>query len=361
MISLLLPDLRAGGAERVGVDLANALADLGHKVEFVLMRERGEFLEEARTRHSVVSLNAPRVRNGIVPLVRYFKSRRPDGLIASMWPLTFIAPLAAKLAGSSSPILGVEHSVISRQYANRGKLHRLALRATLKMSALMGTKQAGVSRGAAEDIALLTGRPSDQIAVLHNPIPPRILPTEQEIQAVENLWPLPRGKRLLTVGNLKAVKNHKLLLEAFRLLDDPQACLMIVGQGQMESELKQTSGRLGLADRVIFAGFQANPTPFYMTADLFILSSNIEGFGNVLVEALGCGLPVVSTKCPTGPEEVLADERYGLLTPVGDAEALCMGIRRALETRWDQETLKRRATDFFPTTVAHRYLEVIGL
>ena len=76
--------------------------------------------------------------------------------------------------------------------------------------------------------------------------------------------------------------------------------LMIVGSGELETSLRQLAGELGIADKVIFAGFQSDPTPFYLSADLFVLSSDYEGFGNVIVEALAQGLPVVSTDCPSG-------------------------------------------------------------
>ena len=126
----------------------------------------------------------------------------------------------------------------------------------------------------------------------------------------------------------KHQKNHALLLRAFALLERPDARLMLLGNGELEPDLRRLAAELGIADRVIFAGFHPDPTPFYRTADLFVLSSDYEGFGNVIVEALACGTPVVSTDCPSGPAEILADGEFGALVPVGDAQALARAIDR---------------------------------
>jgi glycosyltransferase involved in cell wall biosynthesis len=106
-------------------------------------------------------------------------------------------------------------------------------------------------------------------------------------------------------------------------------------------------------------GFMPNPTPFYRAADLFVLSSDYEGFGNVIVEALACGLPAGSTDCPSGPAEILENGRWGRLTPVGDAEALANAMAQSLAAEHDREALRRRAADFSPARAAERYLQLL--
>jgi glycosyltransferase involved in cell wall biosynthesis len=123
--------------------------------------------------------------------------------------------------------------------------------------------------------------------------------------------------------------------------------------------LRALAGELGLASQVIFAGFHSDPTPFYRTADLFVLSSDYEGFGNVIVEALACGTPVVSTDCPSGPAEIFENGLHGRLVPVRDAPALANAMREALSAPHDPAALKRRASDFAPSIAAKRYLELL--
>ena len=125
--------------------------------------------------------------------------------------------------------------------------------------------------------------------------------------------------------------------------------------------LRALARDLDVTDRVIFAGFQLDPTPFYETADLFVLSSNYEGFGNVIVEALSCGTPVVSTDCPSGPAEILENGRWGRLSPVGDTDALAKAMRASLEDDHDTAALKRRAADFAPEIAARKYLDLLDL
>jgi len=359
MISLFLPNLRGGGAERVCLDLADALAELGHQVEFVLMRAEGEFLPQAEARHSIVDLNVKRVRDAIRPLARHLRRRRPAGLIAAMWPLTVVAPLAARLSGCRTSVLVVEHNALSQQYLSRGLTHRLALRLSLALGFRMATARAAVSRGVADDAARLAVVAADRVRTLHNPIRPRPTPDSAALDRAETFWRSPPGKRIITVGSMKEQKNHLMLLQAFHLLGEPAANLLLLGKGALEPKLRERAAQLGIADRVIFAGFHPDPTPFYRTADLFVLSSNYEGFGNVIVEALTCRLPVVSTNCPSGPAEILENGHYGWLTPVGDAETLVVAMREALNATVDREALKHRGADFSPERIAKQYLELL--
>jgi glycosyltransferase involved in cell wall biosynthesis len=361
MISILLPDLRGGGAERVNLDLAHEFARAGHEVEFVLMQARGELLEEAKASFPVVDLATPRARSLPLALARYLRRRRPDALLAAMWPLTVIAPLAQRLSGHRCKVLVSEHNTLSVQYGEWGRLHRVALRASMALGYRLAAHRVGVSSGVVNDIAALSGLRADAFDVIHNPVPPRPDPPASALQEAESLWSGPAGARIVTVGSMKAQKNHPLLLRAFARLDRPDARLMFVGDGAGRDALLSLARDLGVADRVILAGFRPDPTPFYKTADLFVLSSDYEGFGNVIVEALACGTPVVSTDCPSGPGEILDGGRYGRLVPVGDAAALAGAMAAALGEMSDRDALIRRADDFAPQIAAGRYLNAIEI
>ena len=197
--------------------------------------------------------------------------------------------------------------------------------------------------------------------VVYNPVPTRAVPEQATLDIADRLWSGQRGARILTVGTMKAVKNHRLLLRAFARLDRPDALLMFVGDGTGREALLSLARDLGVADRVIFAGFQPDPTPFYKTADLFVLSSNYEGFGNVIVEALATGTPVVSTDCPSGPAEILENGKWGRLTPVGDADALAEAMRASLKDDHDTAALKRRASRFRPRNCSAQISRTTGL
>lgn len=358
-VSILLPDLRGGGAERVNLDLAREFAGAGNEVEFVLRQARGEFLEEARDAFSVVDLKAARVRNLPSVLAQYLRQRQPDVLLAAMWPLTFIAPLASRRASPKSRVLVSEHGILSAQYRDLGLAHRIALRTTTGLGYRLAHHRIGVSNGVAQDMAVLAAMSADRFETIYNPVPPRPVPSEEEIATAEVLWAVPPSKRLLTVGSMKPVKNHPLLLRALAQLDDPEARLMFVGDGDGRDALVSLAQELGVADQVIFAGFRPDPTPFYQTADLFVLSSNYEGFGNVIVEALACGTSVVSTDCPSGPAEILQNGRYGRLVPIGDPGAMAHAILTSLDAREEPEILRHRASDFTPQIAARKYMDLM--
>lgn len=361
MISIFLPDLRGGGAERVSLDLARAIAACGHEVEFCLMRKTGELLPEAEREFSVIDLQAARARNAPPPIARYLRSKRPDALIANMWPLTSAAVIGRTLSRTDCRLLLVDHGTLSRAYASWGTLHNLMMRVSMMTTYRLADHVAAVSRGAAEDLARLALLPSHDVSVLHNPIPKRPPPSASAVATADSLWSCPRGERILTVGGLKDAKNHPLLLRAFAKLPRQGSRLMIVGQGENESGLRSLASDMGITDRVIFAGFHTDPSPFYATADLFALSSDHEGLPTVLVEALLFGLPVVSTDCPSGPAEILENGRFGRLVPVGDADALARAMDEALSASTDHEALRKRAADFAPEIAARRYLDLLGL
>jgi N-acetylgalactosamine-N,N'-diacetylbacillosaminyl-diphospho-undecaprenol 4-alpha-N-acetylgalactosaminyltransferase len=149
----------------------------------------------------------------------------------------------------------------------------------------------------------------------------------------------------VNVGGFRREKNHLLLLQAFFILKHLPCKLVIVGGGVMEEELKQKVSDLGLGDKVVFCGFEDNPFKYVSRCDCFVLSSDVEGFPNVLIEALACGKPVISTDCSSGPRELLAPATdlhhrainnyeigdYGILTPVNDITALAAAMRKMFE------------------------------
>lgn len=356
-IAIALPDLRGGGAERLNLDLAREFSARGHPVDLVLMRAEGELLERVPPGVRVIDLKAPRFRDLTGPLTTYFRREQPATLLAAMWPLTSFAAIARRIARSGTRVIVSEHSLLSLSYADRGSMHRAVLRASLAATYRLAAARVAVSSGVADDLAALSGLERDRFEVIFNPIPS---PSSTELDHPDAVWGTPRGRRILTVGSLKAAKNQALLIRAFAQLHDwEDARLMLLGEGAMRGELEALAEAEGQGRRVIMPGFVADPGPYYRSADLFVLSSDYEGFGNVIVEALACGLPVVSTDCPSGPAEILEGGRFGRLVPVGDATALAAAMREALEAEHDRAMLMRRAEDFSVAEAADKYLRLM--
>lgn len=361
MISILLSDLRGGGAERVCLDLAYEFKKRGFDVEIVLLNEQGSFLEEAKNNFTVIDLCVSRVRAAPIDLYKYLHNNKPDVLLIAMWPLTAIGSIVSRLASSRTKVIITEHGILSAQYKSWGKLHHIMLRISTAIGYRLSNHRVGVSKGVANDMASLSRLGTKKFVTIYNPIPKKSIADQQTRNTVNGLWSEDYRKRVLAVGTMKAVKNYPLLLKSFLNVKDENTQLMFVGDGDGRDELEQLAIDLGVADRVLFAGFQPDPTPFYETADLFVLSSNYEGFGNVIVEALAAGTPVVSTDCPSGPAEILENGKYGKLVPVGDVDAMASAIDEALNQEVDKEFLKKRAAYFSPERAADAYLSLLGL
>lgn len=353
---MLLPNLKPGGAEKLHVDLATEWERCGIKTNFVLRESVGGLLESLPQSASVLSLNACRVRNVLLPLIKYLKNDPPDALLAAMWPLTVIAPIAAKLAGFKGRVVVSEHSPISIAYARKGKLHNKLMGLTMRLAYRMASARVGVSCGVAEDMAALSGMASSNVSIINNPA------------ALGNNYqdvPSPYAARdttapiILTVGTLKKVKRHDLLINAFSMLPKTLgARLYILGDGLESDSLKELVRSLGLEELVTFVGFVRNTGPWYAHADLFVLASDYEGFGNVIVEAMEYGVSVVSTDCPVGPREILGNGKFGRLVVPNNASVLASAMLASLEKPSDPALLKQRALDFSLEFIAGKYVEI---
>jgi len=159
---------------------------------------------------------------------------------------------------------------------------------------------------------------------------------------------------------LITAKTFAGLIDAFaQVCNTIDARLLILGEGECRSALEEQARRLDLEDRLFLPGFTDDPTPYFQHAELFVLSSITEGLPTVIIEALDAGTPVVSTDCPSGPREILADGQFGRLVPVNDTRAMAAAICESLGTTHDGDALRARARDFSITRAASEYLGLL--
>ncbi|WP_306120532.1 MULTISPECIES: glycosyltransferase [unclassified Roseitalea] len=360
MIDILLPDLRGGGVERIRLVLAEEFVRQGYAVSFVLLQARGQLLAEAEARFPVRSLGCARMRQAPLRLTRYLREQRPDALLAAMWPLTGIAGLAARLSGYRGRLVASEH-VDFRITPSLKAFERRALKRFGRRIYAPCHRVIAVSDGVAESLRAVAGVPRNQIEVIHNPV--RLMApdtmTDEDRRAL-NGW-LAGETRLIAVGTLKRQKGYDVLLHALaELRRHHDARLLILGEGSLRNDLEALARDLGVANSLWMPGFRPNPVTFLQQAHVFVLSSNWEGFGNVIVEALAAGVPVVSTDCPSGPAEILSDGDYGRLVPVGDPGAIARAVAATLRDRWRNTDLKARAADFAAEEQAAHYLRLLA-
>ena len=352
-----MPDLRGGGAERLYIYLANDWVEKGFSVEFILMKREGELLSLVSPKVNIISLNVNKIRNIVIPLSKQIRHLRPDVIITAMWPLTSITFISWLISGKKSRLYLTEHTHLSIYCVEEIKVSLFIVKMLIRMTYPYATGIITVSQGVKEDLLQLGKLNDEKIKVIYNPAAIGIIPCRESIQIRNKLWGEGFRYHILAVGSLKTQKDHKTLIRAIKLLPPSfNAKLIILGEGYLRKELTVLIDKLGLNDRVSMPGFFSDPHPWFQSADLFVLSSQWEGFGNVIVEALEFGVPVVSTNCKSGPNEILENGRYGRLVPIKDPEALASAITDSLSESHDRELLKKRAQNFTVRSISDQYL-----
>lgn len=358
-VTLFIPSLNGGGAERVMVSLANGLAAKGLNVDLVLAREAGVYLSDVSREVRIVNLGVRRTLETLWPLSRYLRNERPMCLISAMNYVNVIASWALRMAGVPTRLILTEHANLSQLLSDSSRgmawcLPRLMRSAYAKADAIIA-----VSDGVAHDLAKVLRCDPQRIHTRHNPIDTGAL-TIKAAEPLDHPWFAPgQPPVVIATGRLSPEKDFPLLIQAFSLLRARRpARLVILGEGAQRPPLEALISGLDCKDDILLAGFQANPYKWMSRASVFVLSSRWEGFGNVLVEAMACGTPVVSTACPSGPEEILAQGRWGRLVEVGDASALTNAIEQTLDDP-DPPAVKLRAQDFSVDRVIDAYLPLL--
>ena len=354
-IAILLPNLNGGGAERVAVNLANSFAERGYVVDMVLMAAKGEFLADLVPEIRLIDLQVKRFRGALMPLVRYLRWAQPDAVLVNMWPLTVISLWARTLARIPTRVVVAEHTTWSRDAIVGSVFGRWKVRTTMHRTFPQADGIVTVSQGAAGDLAGFANLDRNAITVIYNPVVGGEIGSTSVPLAPDGWWS-GTHHRVLAVGNLSPIKDYATLLAAFaQLRQQVDARLLIFGEGSCRPALQEQARQLDIEGSLFMPGFVKDPSPYYQRADLHVLSSTGEGFGNVIVEALAAGTPVVSTDCQSGPSEIFCDGKFGRLVPVGDAVALAAAMAESLAATHDTDALRARAQDFSVDKAVDQY------
>ena len=349
---LTISDLRGGGAEREFSLLVKHLSRERFDPQLCFWREDFAWehppdipvhmLEKTRPWH------LPRVVRAMGRLV---DELRPDVIFSQLHYVNMVTGTA--LARARHEPAWVCRQVNDPRREMRGPFASWARRALSRADRATGCCD-GVSGAMIEHLRLDPRR----VATLRNVVDLASIAT-----GCREVLPVERDPSVFTVvhaGRLHPQKNQALLIEAFSRLREQPAELWMLGEGPLEAELRALAQKLGIAERVRWLGFRDNPYPFYSAADCFALSSDHEGLPNAIIEAMACGTPAVSTRCPYGPEELIEEGVSGRLTPVGDVGAFADALAELSRDRASARQQGERARvqtlrDFDTARVCARY------
>jgi len=360
--------LGGGGAEKHVQRIANAIQEIGHQVTVAIARSGGSYEQDLSQEIERIVLSEGwlnsstwRLMRSVRPLRKYISEHRPD-VVCSVMDHVNVRLLRA-LSGLEDPppaVISVQNNP-ERRFGEKAGWRNHLLHWRMQRSYGNANQVVALSQGVARQLDEMNLADSDRLTVIHNAGLDDEIYETKEFPINERV--VPGEPLVIACGSLTEQKGYPYLLDAFhRVRGKREAKLWILGEGEQREYIESEISALGLEEDVELLGFRDNPFKFMAAADVFVLSSLWEGFGNVVVEAMACGTPVVSTDCPYGPGEIITHGETGLLVSPADSKALAEALLRVLDDRELRERLaengRERARDFHAAEIGRQYLEL---
>ena len=361
-IALFVSSLSGGGAERAMLEIAKGLSRRGLAVDLVLVMATGPYLGDVPPEIRVVDLGSSKAITCFPRFVRYLRRERPNVVISSMVTQNIIAVVARMFGVRETAIAARRETTFTMELRHGGFKSRAKLRLErflLRFADAVVT----VSRAASDDLVQSAPQLAPQIRRIHNPVVSPSL-SEKASETVEHPWLQDSSTPVvLAVGRLVPEKEYPTLLNAFAkvVLKSRPAKLVILGEGPERRSLRGLAKELAVSDVVDFPGFVTNPYAYMSRASIFVLSSLYEGLPTVVIEAMACGTPVVSTDCPSGPREILQNGTLGRLVPVGDWRALGQAILETLDAPVESGRLIEAASEYSAESSIRQHFNLVSV
>ncbi|MCP4680795.1 MAG: glycosyltransferase [Desulfobacterales bacterium] len=359
-LAIFLATSGHSGVDRVMKNLIPAFAAKGVRVDLLHIDNHGPHLDYIPDNVRVVNLGVAHTLPAISPLIRYLRKERPQAILSDKDRVNRVSLLAARLSRVPTRISVRMGTTVSVNVNQRDRLSRCMHYLSMHYLYSWADSIIVPSGGVADDLSQFAGIPRDLIHVIPNPIVTPLL-YEQAAQEPKHPWFENRkGPVILGVGELCKRKDFATLIRAFALVKEKLHCkLLILGEGRKRAALEELAQNLRLGDDFSMPGFVENPYGYMRRASLFVLTSAWEGSPVVLTEALALGMPVVSTDCPSGPREILANGLYGSLVPVGDPRALARAMLATLEKPPEKTKSMEAAGDYNVENSSRQYLNIL--
>lgn len=333
-ITFVSNSLGGGGAERALINLASGFSDDGDVVTIItISREPDDaYPVPGGVERMALDLGgdgslAQKIERSLrrfIALRRTIIETEPD-VVISFQDVTNVTTLIA-LVGAQVPVIVSEHNDPVTQPI-RSRLWGMLRRVMYPRAERLVSVSNGID-------TFFEWMPPEKRAIIPNPLPTMPLPSAQG-----------NSDQIIAAGRLIPQKGFDLLIDAFAQIaaEYPNWRLVILGEGELRPALEEQIAHLGLEARIELPGFVNSPFDWLVDSDFFVLSSRSEGFGNVIIEAMACGLPIISFDCPTGPRDIITHEQDGLLVGPGDIDALAAAMRWLIDSPVERSRLGKAA------------------
>ena len=360
-VLFILQDFARGGAERVFVNIANALSDKGINVKFIVGKKTGTYIEFLNKSIEITEINTNNLAQALKTLPKILVEEDCSHIFTASDKFSIAAVIIKKMYNLKGKVIPTLHYDLPYQISILPILNRIYLTLTNRFIISKADTIVAVSNGVAEGFQKVAKRNIEQLITIYNPVFNDGIFNASLENLDEKLF-YNNNKTLISIGKLtNTPKNQELLIKAFYILNKTHNNLQLIflGEGEDKDAFIELTKELGIKENVHFLGFKTNPYKYIVHSNLLVLSSDTEGFGNVIVEALALGVNVVSTDCPSGPKEILENGKYGFLSPVNDPIKLAEAIEKALNIPIDGNFLKSYAQKFSSLNIIEKYFSLL--
>lgn len=334
-ILLLASTLTGGGTERRTVYILKYINRDIFEPILCVWEKKGVYAKDIPRETKVYAIKRRNKAFTLLNMCKVIYKEKPDIIFGNMWGINTAAIVALKMMFFKRKVKLIIGIVTNPSYFKRQSI----IRFLYSFADLIVTNSYGIR----EYLVSSWKIPKEKIRVIHNGVDIKNI-DKLSLEKANHIWIKNNYNLIISVGRLAEPKGLPYLLDALKIANKKNPIyLIIIGMGEEEERLKKIAKKIGINNRVDFIGFKRNPFKYMAKTNLFILSSIWEGFPNVLLEAMVCRTPVVSTDAPYGPSEIIEDGVNGYLVPVADSTQLAEKILYVLENLDKQDNVIREA------------------
>ena len=356
-IAFFLQNLNGGGAEKSVVNLSNCLTNYGFNIDIVLVNKSViAYSDELDDRVNIIDLKKDRSLKSIFALKKYLEKNKPDVIMSSVTHTNIIMILVKLLLMKSTTkvvINQVNH--LSSIVESNFKYSFFKIIIIKSIVSMYGLADGVISMSKGVELDLLQNGLKGDSTFIYNPVV-----TDKMLAKSKGSLEDYEGVTFIAIGRLVKQKNFHLLIDAFMLVRKKiKSRLLILGEGPLRGSLESKISNSSFKHDILLMGFVDNPYIYLKNADVFVLTSLWEGFGNVIVESLALGTQVVSTNCPSGPEEILENGKYGFLSSSYNKNEIADLMIKAVSNPINEKILEERGNYFSAEKAALEYKDFL--